>query len=142
MNTNINFGKIIKINAPYDAAEQIAFIANGYRTKNTKLNRDIKKLFPDIKAGRAYPYSDSDNTSYIFSGIEGKKFLDSQNQAQFEIDYFSDILNEEQRLIQETASTEFHKDRVKQIISSAKLKEVNVDYDTKYKLVKGINIIV
>ena len=88
MNTNnVSFGKIVKVSAPLNVAENIAARANNSGT--SRLDAQIKNIINDTRQGRAYAYAFPDtyctnpteNESYIFSGAEGIKYFKSFDSA-------------------------------------------------------------
>lgn len=74
----ISFGKIVKVNAPYEVAKQIEDIANGKNNKNAFLNNEVRSLFDDTDKGEAHTYRYNKNTSFIFSGKEGIKYWNAR----------------------------------------------------------------
>ena len=77
----ISFGKIVKINAPYEIASQIQDIANGKASAGAIVKRQVSDLFSDIRHGEAHTFSFDKRTSYIFSGSEGNKYWEIRNNA-------------------------------------------------------------
>ena len=77
----VSFGKIVKVNAPFDVAKQIEEIANGRKAKSTKLDSDVKNLFNDTEKGEAHTFRYDKRVSFIFSGEEGTKYWNSHNDA-------------------------------------------------------------
>ena len=75
----VNFGKIIKVNAPYEIAVQIQDIANGKNSKKKKLTREINNLLPDLQEGEAKTFYWDKNTTFIFSGKEANEYMKSNN---------------------------------------------------------------
>lgn len=70
----INFGKILKINAPNKIATEIQEIANGKKCKRKKLINDINVVLPDIEYGKAETFYWDRHTTFIFSGNEANAY--------------------------------------------------------------------
>lgn len=77
----VSFGKVIKVNAPYEIASQIQNIANGKASAGAIVKRQVSDLFSDIGHGEAHIFSFDKRTSYIFSGYEGNKYWELRNKA-------------------------------------------------------------
>ena len=79
MNINpISFGKTIKVNAPFHEAVRIANAANGFDTVKPEIKEQVKSIIDDTKEGHAFAFSFNSckNISYIFSGKEGREYMD------------------------------------------------------------------
>ncbi len=79
--SNISFGKIVKVYAPFEIAKQIEDIANFKPTNKKILKNDIYQLFNDVNKGKARTFYFDKTMSFIFSGPESNTFYEiSQNQ--------------------------------------------------------------
>ena len=137
---SVNFGKIISVKAPYHIAKIIANDAN--EKTESEFNKQEKSIIKDTRQGKAnavYSFN-SDNESYIFSGKEGKKFLDSYNSA-YDIMDDAYINNRPDADIISDSDWERHAEYVKELIASAKkIPVMDVKYDKRGN-VTSVNII-
>ena len=71
MNVNaISFGKIMKVRASLDVAEEISRLANS--KSKSSVARQIRAIFPDIQYGRLRPYQDSFGDVFLLSGADSQ----------------------------------------------------------------------
>ena len=77
----VSFGKIVKVNAPYEVAKQIEAMANGKPSKNSHLNNEVKTLFNDTAQGEAHTFFYDKKMAFILSGKEGIKYWNSRYDA-------------------------------------------------------------
>ncbi|MBQ9245537.1 hypothetical protein IJ182_04640 [bacterium] len=144
---NINFGKAIKVNAPFNSALKIAQIANGCNTPNEQANLQIRQLIDDVDFGKARACHYDKDVSYIFSGDEGNKFWDLYNLS---IDMLKDE-NEPQIDTRKKDKDEYIDDEYvfqnrinakKVLLTSKDYHEINVNYLGRTKEIAGIDIII
>ena len=140
---NVSFGKIIKVNAPYASATEIALIANGHDAfVSDSLKKQVREIFPD-KDDKVFAYADVNRKAYLFSGEEGKdyerlcsKTADSVRKirAHFGNTDYADYYSNK-------ACDECDKE-VEKIIKGAKeIPEINVCTEKGSSEIKSINII-
>lgn len=97
----ISFGKIVKLNQSKYIGYNIADIANNVGGKhNSKIDKKIQKLFPDKKDGSVVATSLNEETSYLFSGEEGKKANKILEQMYWECEHFCTYYHGEDDLVQ------------------------------------------
>ncbi len=114
----ISFGKIIKVNAPYEIAKQIEDIANGNLSKRSDLNKSVNNLFDDILKGKAHTFNMDRRTSYIFSGEAGNKYLEAYSAVygKFIDDYKNKSDKDEYQKCKENANAT-HRESVMNLIN-------------------------
>lgn len=79
LNTNVSFGRTIKVNAPLSYAVKLEkMINNPEQYPNAKEVTDkLKDTFDDVTPkGKAVAFSDGPNRSYILTGKESEKAAD------------------------------------------------------------------
>ena len=87
----VSFGKIIRVNAPYEIACQIADIANEKVSPAINLKRSVSALFNDTARGEARTFCFDKRISYIFSGEEGNKYSELIHSS--DVDLRENIMN-------------------------------------------------
>ncbi len=136
----ISFGKIIQVNAPITTAETIARIANSQG--ETELSKQIKNIIDDTRLGEAdeCPYQGSKDKSYIFSGEEGKKLMESFNRAYDEMDD-AFIHNKSNADILSDKAWKRHAKETMELIAAAKeVPVMDIKYD-EFGKIQSVNII-
>ena len=92
--SNISFGKIVKVYAPYEYTKQIADIANNKPTNRKLLKQDIHELFNDVDKGKARTFFFDKIMSFIFSGEESNEFWRIyNNKSKSEAEIREDVMH-------------------------------------------------
>ena len=138
----ISFGKIVKVNTPYEIAKQIEDIANGKKKSGSaQLNKEIKTLFSDISQGDAYTFKYDKMTSFIFSGIDGQQYWNSCTESIDKIRKVKeDIVNIEQREARTRAIWDAHLNYVYNLINTKGIYRTLDPAISKNNKVKALNI--
>ena len=143
----VNFGRTVRVNAPYNVAQQAANLVNGYNVskEEKKVQKQLKTLFFDkTKDGDAQVFSVSQNTSYILSGEESKRAYALRGEMEETIEHAGayygagDILE-----IAKECAADRYADLMKLLISETHDgTELNIDYDKNKKQIKSINVMI
>ena len=95
----VSFGKVVKVNAPFEVTRQIEEIANGRNSKNAYLNNQIRNLINDTDRGEAHAFYYDKKRSYILSGKEGIKYWNSRYDAIEKIQNLKEKVKDTDRFI-------------------------------------------
>ena len=139
---NVSFGKAVKVIGSYNAALNIANIANSTRQQDAKTDKIVKSIFNDVKKGDARVYEQDENVFYILSGNEGKEYWTSYSIAFDEMDYAMEYYKgDEIADIQTESAFERHRERVDKMISKSNVQTIKVDYDARTEKINTIDIL-
>ena len=142
----ISFGKIVKLNQPKYIGYNIADIANNNSGKfNSKTDKKIQKLFPDKKEHQVIATEVNDeNSTYLFSGEEGKKANKILEQMYWECEHYCTYYHGEDDLVQpafETACQKAGKDLKALVHDAKKITVLNIELEEgSQRKIKSIDI--
>ena len=143
----VNFGRTVRVNAPYNVAQQAANLVNSVNVskEEKKVQKQLKTLFFDkTKDGDAQVFSMNKDTSYILSGEESKRAYALRGEMEETIEnagkYYGagDVLE-----IAKECASDRYTDLMKLLISETEDgTELDIDYNKNKKQINAINVII
>ncbi len=136
----VSFGKIVKVKAPRNIAEEIVSMANGKGRK--KLDKKVREIFNDVEYGKALNCV-SDGENYILSGKDANVVDGYYGEMFSEIDFAHGYYNGgELAVIASNDAVEACSARISRFIGMAENKQtLNVDYDKETGKIKSMDLI-